>query len=52
VNGSIVQLVPQATAGNAAIFTANSSQSLYGWNCGPAATSPVPTKYLPGSCRS
>ena len=52
VNGSIVRLVPQANSTAAAVFTANSSQSLYGWNCGPGATSPVPTKYLPGSCRS
>jgi type IV pilus assembly protein PilA len=44
--------VPQATGTAAAVFTAQSSQSLYGWNCGPAATSGVPTKYLPGSCRS
>jgi type IV pilus assembly protein PilA len=52
VNGSIVRLVPQANAAAAAVFTANSSQSLYGWNCGPNTATPVPTKYLPGSCRS
>jgi type IV pilus assembly protein PilA len=52
VNGSVVQLVPQATSSAAAVFTPQSSQSLYGWNCGPAAANGVPTKYLPGSCRS
>jgi type IV pilus assembly protein PilA len=52
VNGSIVQLTPLAPGGTAATFTANSSQTLFGWNCGPAAASGVPTKFLPGSCRS
>jgi type IV pilus assembly protein PilA len=52
VNGSIVRLVPYSNASTPASFTSNSSQSLYGWNCGPHTTLPVPTKYLPGSCRS
>jgi type IV pilus assembly protein PilA len=52
VNGSIVRLVPQQNATSPATFTANSSQSLFGWNCGPATTNGVPSKYLPGSCRS
>jgi type IV pilus assembly protein PilA len=53
VNGSVVRLLPQT--GNppaAAAFTTGNSQTLSGWLCGPAATNPVPTKYLPGSCRS
>ena len=52
VNGSLVRLVPMSTATTAATFTANSSQTLFGWNCGPGASTPVPTKFLPGSCRS
>jgi type IV pilus assembly protein PilA len=52
VNGSIVQLTPLQQGGTAATFTANSSQTLFGWNCGPAASTGVPTKFLPGSCRS
>ena len=52
VNGSIVQLTPLQAAGTAATFTADSSQTLFGWNCGPAASNGVPTKFLPGSCRS
>ena len=51
VNGSVVQLVPMQTGGPA-VFTANSSQTLFGWNCGPAASAGVPQKFLPGSCRS
>jgi len=43
--------VPMQTGGPA-VFTANSSQTLFGWNCGPAASAGVPQKFLPGSCRS
>ena len=52
VNGSVVRLIPMQNSTTAATFTANNSQSLFGWNCGPGATNPVPSKYLPGSCRS
>src|SRR5687767_6264480 len=52
VNGSLVRLVPMSTATTASTFTAGSSQTLFGWNCGPGASNPVPTKFLPGSCRS
>jgi type IV pilus assembly protein PilA len=51
VNGSVIQLVPYASSGVTAVFTAGNSQSLYGWVCGPAASNGVPAKYLPGSCR-
>ena len=51
VNGSVIQLVPYASSGVTAVFTAGNSQQLYGWVCGPAASNPVPGKYLPGSCR-
>jgi type IV pilus assembly protein PilA len=54
VNGSLVRLVPMSTSATAATFTSGSSQTLFGWNCGPTAmVAPgVPTKFLPGSCRS
>ena len=53
VNGSQITLTPLAsTAGNPpATYTAGNSQTLFGWRCGPAASMPVPIKYLPGSCR-
>jgi type IV pilus assembly protein PilA len=51
VDNSVVQLTPLGAANTPAVFTANSSQALFGWNCGPAATNGVPTKFLPGSCR-
>jgi type IV pilus assembly protein PilA len=52
VNGSIVQLTPLQASGTNATFVANESKTLFGWNCGPAASNGVPTKFLPGSCRS
>jgi type IV pilus assembly protein PilA len=52
VNGSIVRLVPMSDATTPATFTPSSSQTLFGWNCGPGTSNPVPTKFLPGSCRS
>ena len=51
VDGSVVQLTPLSAAATPAVFTANSSQALFGWNCGPAASSGVLPKFLPGSCR-
>ena len=51
VNGSMVRLVPRNPTGDAS-FTSGNSQTLFGWNCGPHTSNPVPTKFLPGSCRS
>jgi type IV pilus assembly protein PilA len=51
VNGSQVTLVPLAPGGGTAVFTAGNSQTLFGWRCGPASSSGVPIKFLPGSCR-
>jgi type IV pilus assembly protein PilA len=51
VDTSIVQLTPLAIGGAAAVFTAGNSATLFGWNCGPAATTGVNPKFLPGSCR-
>ena len=50
VNNSLVMLTPFANSTAAAVFTAGSSQSLYGWSCGGTGTT-VERKYLPGSCR-
>ena len=53
VNGSVVTLVPLASAGTPATASTG-SQTLFGWQCGSASSTPpttVPAKYLPGSCR-
>jgi type IV pilus assembly protein PilA len=31
--------------------TADPGNSIFTWKCGPATTNPLPSKYLPGSCR-
>ncbi|HYN13794.1 MAG TPA: pilin [Burkholderiales bacterium] len=52
VDTSVVTLVPLANATTPAIYTANQSQSLFGWRCGNTGDSTsVGAKYLPGSCR-
>ncbi|HJT60527.1 MAG TPA: pilin [Burkholderiales bacterium] len=53
VDNSIVTLLPLSTATAPAVYTANQSQTLFGWRCGLPADSatPVSVKYLPGSCR-
>jgi len=53
VDTSVVTLVPLSANNTLATYTANASQSLFGWRCGNAATdgTSVPAKYLPGSCR-
>ncbi|HUG79474.1 MAG TPA: pilin [Burkholderiales bacterium] len=52
VDTSVVTLVPLANASTPSAYTANSSQTLYGWRCGNSTDgTTVPGKYLPGSCR-
>ena len=52
VNTSIVTLVPLSTSTVPAVFTAGSSQTLFGWRCGLSTDgTTVSPKYLPGSCR-
>src|SRR5687767_4634632 len=49
VDNSVIQLTPLADAnGNAATFVPNAAVSLFGWRCGPASSSGVNAKYLPG----
>jgi len=50
VNGDTVDLTPQTALNVDAVVTAIPAQ-LYGFECGPGATSPVDAKYLPGSCK-
>ena len=34
-----------------ALATSNPGVAITEWKCGPAATNPMPAKYLPGSCK-
>lgn len=45
-----IQLVP-FISGAALDGTADGGRVIQEWRCGPAATNPMPAKYLPGSCR-
>lgn len=46
-----ISMVPYV--GTAAFVAAsNGGATITSWKCGPAATSPLATKYLPGSCKS
>jgi len=51
VNGNSVRLAP--FVGNAALDpAADGGSAISRWDCGPAAAQGIPTKFLPGSCRS
>jgi type IV pilus assembly protein PilA len=50
-----VSMVPYVGLGSLAVALAGSTdggKTISEWKCGPAATNPMPTKYLPGSCKS
>jgi type IV pilus assembly protein PilA len=46
-----VSMVPYVGA-NALVGTTDGGKTITEWKCGPAAANPMPTKYLPGSCKS
>lgn len=46
-----ISLVPYIS-GTAAVGTTDGGKTITEWKCGPAATNPMPVKYLPGSCKS
>jgi type IV pilus assembly protein PilA len=53
IDGMTVQLAPYSdAAGTTAMsHTTDVGKAVAVWKCGPGATSPVPAKFLPGSCR-
>jgi type IV pilus assembly protein PilA len=50
IDGKTIQLVP-FIGSSAATGSAQAGQAITEWRCGPGSSSPVPAKYLPGSCR-
>ena len=42
MNAAATTVLPPTTAGG---------QTIAAWKCGPAGTNPMPSKYLPGSCK-
>ena len=50
-----IEMVPYIGVGSAPVAlvgTADGGKTIAEWRCGPAATNPMPLKYLPGSCKS
>jgi type IV pilus assembly protein PilA len=50
IDGMTIQLTPFKDASTAMVAT-NMGSSIFQWKCGPGASNPMPSKYLPGSCR-
>ncbi|GAB3539192.1 pilin [Noviherbaspirillum agri] len=46
-----ISLVPYVGA-TALVGTTDGQKTITEWKCGPAATNPLPSKFLPGSCKS
>ncbi|SEB12172.1 prepilin-type N-terminal cleavage/methylation domain-containing protein [Variovorax sp. YR216] len=48
-----ISLIPftDAAATAALAPTTDGGKTVAAWKCGPAATNPLPSKYLPGSCK-
>ena len=46
-----IRMVPFVGA-DAVVGTTDGGETITEWKCGPAATNPMPVKYLPGSCRT
>lgn len=46
-----ITLVPYIS-GTAVVGNTDGGKTIQEWKCGPAATNAMPTKYLPGSCKS
>ena len=44
-------LTPLLAADQALNGQTDGGKAITGWRCGPAATHPMPAKYLPGSCK-
>jgi type IV pilus assembly protein PilA len=39
-------------SGTAVVGASDGGKTISEWRCGPAATNPMPVKYLPGSCKA
>jgi len=46
-----IQMKPYIGA-NALVGATDGGKTITEWKCGPAATNPMPLKYLPGSCKA
>jgi type IV pilus assembly protein PilA len=47
-----ISMKPYVAGGTALDGATHGGSTIAEWRCGPAATNPMPAKYLPGSCKS
>lgn len=50
-SANAISLTPIQTGTTALVGTTDGGKTIASWTCGPAATNPMPAKYLPGSCK-
>ena len=50
IDGKTIDLIPFIGA-SAAVGANDAGKQITQWKCGPGSSSPIPGKYLPGSCR-
>ena len=46
-----IDLIPNTAANTPLANSTGLGKSIYEWKCGPGQATPMPSKYLPGSCR-
>ena len=46
-----ISLTPIQVGTTALVGTTDGGKTIAAWTCGPAATNPMPPRYLPGSCK-
>jgi type IV pilus assembly protein PilA len=50
-SASSISLTPLHGSDQALVGKTDGGKAINAWRCGPAATNPLPAKYLPGSCK-
>lgn len=51
-SANAISLTPLQTGDTAINGSADGGKPIGGWRCGPAASNPLPSKYLPASCKA
>ena len=51
-SANAIALTPLQSGDTAINGSSDGGKAISGWRCGPAATNPLPAKYLPSSCKA
>jgi type IV pilus assembly protein PilA len=51
-SANAIALTPLATGDTPVNGASDGGKAVSGWRCGPASSNPLPTKYLPSSCKA